>query len=145
MPLDMPPAAPEPAAYTAPAPECRYLSATDAEVALKRLRSSLPGTSFVGARASEVCGMVRVEMASGKVAYTDPTGRYLMLAFAIDTHRGEPADNETTLHQALDARDKFPREAIPGVIPKPGPIDEGALISPIPLIPSVPAKPLPLN
>jgi Disulfide bond isomerase protein N-terminus len=141
MPMDLPPSVPAPVSYAMPAPVCRLLSAADAAEALKRLRSVLPGTEFAGARPSEVCGMVRVELASGKVAYTDPTGRYLMLAFAIDTHRGGPADNQDKLDQALETRAQFPADAIPGVMPSPAPLDDDAvLMSPIPQ--AVP-KPLP--
>lgn len=141
MPIEMPPSVPAVAAHYAPAPECRYLSTADAEAALRRIRGALPGTAFSGAKPSEVCGMIRLEMASGKFAYTDPTGRYLMLAFAIDTHRGEPADNDAAVERAVDARSQFPKEAIPGVLPRPAPV-EGDLMSPIP---TAPQKQLPLR
>lgn len=141
MAMDLPPAPP---AITAPAPACHYLSQAEATTALARLQRALPGTAFSGARASEVCGMVRLELANGKTAYTDPTGRYFLLAFALDTHRGEPADNEETLSKEMDSRDKFPKEAIPGVLPAPAPVDD-TLMSPIPLTPAVSNKIFPLK
>lgn len=117
MPLDMPPVAPVQAAYMAPAPECRYLTQDEAQVALSRLRSSLLSTNFDNARPSEICGLVRVQLASGKVVYTDPTGRYLLLTFALDTHKGAPADTSAELERTIDARSAYPEESIPGVMP----------------------------
>lgn len=116
MPLDMPPNIPQ-AAYVATAPECRYLTSAEAQVALQRLRRQLPSTSFDNARPSEICGLVRVELSSGKVVYTEPTGRYLMLAFAMDTHRGSPADTSDALEQAIESRSKYPDKPVPGLTP----------------------------
>lgn len=129
MPMDLPPN--PPAIYApAPTPECRYLNAAEADVAFKRLRASLPSTSFERATPSEICGLVRVQMSNGKAGYTDATGRYFLLAFAMDTHKGGPADNAEQLSQQLGDRDKFPQEAIPGVMPRGAPVT-GPLMSPI--------------
>jgi len=132
MPLDLPPNAPQ-AAYVAAAPECRYITNAEAQVALQRLRQRLPSTSFESAKPSEICGLVRLQLASGKVVYTEPTGRYLMLTFALDTHRGSPADTSDQLEQAIDARAKYPDQAVPGLTP-PAPLElpEGPLMTPIP-------------
>jgi hypothetical protein len=130
MPLDMPPNVPQ-AAYVAAAPECRYLSNSEAQVAMQRLRRQLRSTDFQNARPSEICGLVRLEMASGKVVYTDATGRYLLLAFALDTHRGSPADNSEAIESAIESRSKYPETAIPGVMqPPPEALPEGPLMSP---------------
>ncbi len=132
MPMDMPPNVPQ-AAYVAPAPECRYLTKSEAQVALQRLRQRLPSTPFDTASPSEICGLVRIQLASGKVVYTDPTGRYLLLTFALDTHRGSPADTSEALEEAFEARSKYPDTAIPGLTP-PFPEDEptGPLMTPVP-------------
>ena len=132
MPMDMPPNAPQ-AAYVAPAPECRYLTSSEAQVALERLRQRLPSTTFDNARPSEICGLVRLQLASGKVVYTDATGRYLMLAFAMDTHRGSPADTTEALEQAIESRSKYPERAVPGLAPPAPPEDPTEpLMTPIP-------------
>lgn len=115
MPADIPPQMLNPPAIVAPAPACHYLSQQEAQAAFARLRQRLPGTNFVSARPSEVCGLVRVQMARGSVAYTDATGRYFLLALALDTHRGSPADNDQTVEKAFEARESFPAESIPGV------------------------------
>lgn len=116
MPADMPPQIPVPA-IIAPAPECRYVTNSEAQVALERLRHNLRGTEFVSAKPSAICGLVWVKMARGTVVYTDPTGRFLLLTFALDTHRGAPADVESELEHAIESREAFPEKAIPGVMP----------------------------
>ncbi|RQR65284.1 hypothetical protein DIE18_02030 [Burkholderia sp. Bp9125] len=122
MPALMPPQpAVQPPALVAPAPACRYLSNSEAQAAFERLRASLPSTQFDGAQPSEICGLVRVQLANGSAAYTDATGRYFLLAFALDTHRGSPADNSQQLEDAIQKRQAFPAEAIPGVMPSPAP------------------------
>lgn len=134
MPMDLPPNVPQ-AAYVAPAPECRYLTNSEAQVALQRLRQRLPSTSFESARPSEICGLARLQMTSGKVVYTEPTGRYLLLTFAMDTHRGSPADNSNALEQAIDARSDYPETAIPGLTPPPPEnVQDGDLMTPIPTL-----------
>lgn len=115
---DMPPTLKSPPAFVAPAPECVYLSAGDAKIALERLQRRLPSTEFIDAKASQVCGMVVVRMASGRTAYTDPTGRYFLLAFAMDTHMGSPADNAEAIETATEARATFPTQTIPGIFPQ---------------------------
>lgn len=138
MAMDLPPSVQAAPAYVASAPECRYLTTYEAQQAFERLKGSLPGTAFSHARPSEVCGLVRVQLANGKVAYTDATGRFLLLAFALDTHRGGPADNQEALDKAFEERERFPDKAIPGVMPRPAPV-EGPLMSPIP--PQLPVPP----
>lgn len=133
MPLDLPPN--PPAAYVAPAPECRYLTQAEAQVALGRLSRQLPSTRFEHAQPSEVCGLVRLQLASGKTVYTDPTGRYLLLAFALDTHRGSPADTSETLEQALEERSRYPTTAIEGLSPPVlDDLPDGPLMTPVPLV-----------
>jgi hypothetical protein len=131
MAMDLPPNIPQ-AAYMAPAPECRYLSNSEAQVALQRLRQQLPSTAFDNARPSEICGLVRIQLASGKVVYTEPTGRFLLLTFALDTHRGTPADNNAELENAIESRSKYPDQPIPGVTPPEQPLPEEPLMTPIP-------------
>lgn len=132
MAIDLPPNVPQ-AAYVAPAPECRYLTNSEAQVALQRLRQRLPSTSFDSARPSEICGLVRLQLASGKVVYTEPTGRFLLLTFALDTHRGSPADASEELDQAIESRSKYPETALSGLTPPaPEPLPEGPLMTPAP-------------
>lgn len=130
MPMDMPPSAPVPV-YSAPAPACNYVTSTEAQVALQRLRASLPSTAFDSAKPSEICGLVRVQLKSGKVVYTEPTGRYLLLTFALDTHKGSPADNSEELETAIENRDSYPEEAVPGLTPPR--VEELPRMSPIPV------------
>jgi hypothetical protein len=133
MPMALPPNTP-PVAIVAPAPECRYATKTEAKVALSRMRSSLPSTEFDDdARPSEICGLVRLQLANGKAVYTDLTGRYLLLTFALDTHRGSPADNSDELDKAVQSRASYPDTPLKGVVP---PASEdapepGLLMSPI--------------
>lgn len=108
MPMDMPPVEPQRPAFVAPAPECHYLSQAEAQVALRRLKQTLVRTSFADASPSEICGMVRVKLKSGATVYTDATGRYLLLAFALDTHKGSPADVEDQMEAALAQRQADP-------------------------------------
>ena len=61
-------------------------------VAFGVIKSRLASTSFKSAKASEVCGLLRLEMADGKIAYTDKTGRYFILGLLLDTKTGSPAD-----------------------------------------------------
>ena len=126
MAMDLPPddvhiAAQKPvAAIAAPAvPACHLLSQDEADMAFARLRRSLPSTAFDNASPSQICGLVRVRMASGKVVYTDTSGRYLLLTFALDTHRGSPADNSEHLEQAIEDRSAYPADAVPGLTPQP--------------------------
>lgn len=131
LPVDLPPAdvhqaALKPvAAISAQAvPECRLLTQEEAGIAFQRLRQSLPSTAFDNAKPSQICGLVRVQMASGKVVYTDATGRFLLLTFALDTHRGSPADNSEELQQAIEDRSGYPDQAVPGLTPPPPVEDE---------------------
>lgn len=131
IPVDLPPAdvhqaALKPvAAISAPAvPACHLLTQAEANMAFDRLRRSLPSTAFDNAKPSQICGLVRVQMASGKVVYTDTTGRYLLLTFALDTHRGSPADNSQELEHAIEERSGYPDQAVPGLTPPPPADDE---------------------
>ena len=96
---------PVPVGVYAAAPVCHLLSNTEAQAAFARLRQRLPGTAFSGAQPSEICGVVRVQMAHGAIAYTDSTGRYFLLALALDTHRGSPADAADAVERAVASRD----------------------------------------
>lgn len=121
----MPVTAPSGYVAEAPIPTCHLLNQVEAQVAFERLRRALPSTSFEGAKPSQICGLVHIKLASGKSVYTDATGRFLLLTFALDTHRGSPADLEEEFHKAMDDRGKYPEEAIPGLTP-PMPVEEGA-------------------
>jgi len=96
-------------------PECQYLTQNQAQTALNLLKAKLPSTPFESAQPSEICGLVRVQLQSGKVAYTEPTGRYLLLAFAFDTERGEPADVSAALDGEIDRRQSVPSNLPPGL------------------------------
>jgi hypothetical protein len=94
------------------------------------MQAALPSTEFDhDARPSEICGLVRLQLANGKAVYTDLTGRYLLLTFALDTHRGSPADNSDELDKAVQSRASYPDTPIRGVLPpaaedapEPGPL-----------------------
>ncbi len=80
------------------------LTASQVHSAFGTLKSRLAGTSFISAKASQVCGFIRVDMADGKVAYADRTGRYFILGMVLDTQTGGPADGSKQLdveHQLL--------------------------------------------
>lgn len=101
-------------AYVVPyAPECSYLTHSQAQYALRQLQQNLPGTTFVAAGPSEICGLVKVEMESGTVVYTEPTGRYLMLTFAFDTNKGSPADVGMELQAQIEKRQSSTNSPIP--------------------------------
>lgn len=106
---------PSPPAIVAPAPECRYLTQAEADTALARLRRTLPSTSFDEALPSAVCGMVIVRLKSGKVAYTDATGRYLMLAMTFDTHTGSAVETSEAIDNAIERRGSAPNVPPQGV------------------------------
>lgn len=106
MPLDLPPQSPP--AIELRASECRVLNAVQAQAAFIRLKQRLPSTAFAEARPSEICGLVWVKMKRGTIAYTDATGRYLILALALDTHRGSPADVSSALEREIDERETNP-------------------------------------
>ena len=107
MPIDLPPSIPQFPALIAPAiNECRYLNNGEAQQAFKRLKQALPGTAFEGAAPSEICGLVRIKLARGTTAYTDATGRFFILAYALDTHNGAEAD--ATVAAAVEKRETNP-------------------------------------
>lgn len=60
---------------------------------LARLRALLPNTPIVRVTRTEVPGLWRVELGEGKVAYTDGSGRYLVLGLVIDLHTGRALDD----------------------------------------------------
>lgn len=89
--LDLPPSA-----IHAPAPVSR-VTVADAQRALERLRASNPGTTYVSAEPSSVPGLVKLTLAGGKLAYTDKSGRYLIMGVIFDMTVGKALDG------ALDA------------------------------------------
>ena len=64
----------------------------DVEKAFEKIKLRLAGTRFAAAHTSQICGLVRLELEGGKVAYTDLSGRYFILGLALDTQTGSPAD-----------------------------------------------------
>lgn len=78
---------------TAPAPNLA-LSQKDAEVARQRLTQALPNTKIARARPASLPGLVQLELEDGKIAYTDRTGRYLILGVIFDTVTGSALDNQ---------------------------------------------------
>lgn len=89
--LDLPPSA-----IHAPAPVSR-VTVADAQRALERLRASNPGTTYVSAEPSSVPGLVKLTLTDGKLAYTDKSGRYLIMGVIFDMTAGKALDG------ALDA------------------------------------------
>lgn len=70
------------------------LSQADANSARKNIGQALPKTKIVNAKPSSLPGMVMLELEDGKVAYTDRTGRYLLLGVVFDTVAGKALDNQ---------------------------------------------------
>lgn len=89
--LDLPPSA-----IHAPAPMSR-VTAADAQRALERLRAANPGTVYVSAEPSQVPGLIKLILGDGKLAYTDKSGRYLIVGVIFDMTEGKALDG------ALDA------------------------------------------
>ena len=52
------------------------------------------------------------------MAYVDMSGRFFLLAFALDTHTGNPADNSDTVNVRVESGLDFPSSPIPGVFKK---------------------------
>lgn len=65
-----------------------------------------------------MCNLVALRLANGQTAFTDVTGRFFLLAFALDTHTGSPADNSEQVDRQLEQLSEFPSQPIPGVFPK---------------------------
>lgn len=84
-----PPAPPEPPAQVARAP------AADSPVeVLAAVRRRYPGTGIEAAATSQVPGLYRLTLSGGRVAYTDKTGRYLLLGLILDADTGSALDNQ---------------------------------------------------
>ena len=77
-----------------------------AQQAFQRLKSRLAGTRFVGARPSQVCGLVQVEMEGGKKVYTDLMGRFFIVGLVLDTSTGSPADAQAIVDHNISEREK---------------------------------------
>lgn len=73
------------------------VSNADLQQALTRLRAANPGTTFVNAEPSTVPGLIKLTLGGGKLAYSDKSGRYLLVGVVFDMSIG------TALDGALDA------------------------------------------
>jgi hypothetical protein len=89
--LDLPPSA-----YHAPAMSSR-VTVADAQAALERLRAANPGTRFLRAEPSRVPGLIKLTLEDDKLAYSDKSGRYLIVGVIFDMTAGAALDG------ALDA------------------------------------------
>lgn len=88
------------AATQAAVPEaCRASGYTDeltASRALDRVRQALPATEFKGARGPVGPCLVELEMGSGGLAYTDPSGRYFFMGALIDLRTGKGTEGRAS-------------------------------------------------
>jgi hypothetical protein len=66
----------------------------EADLALKEVRGRIPHTQFVGASPSRVPGLVVLHMGGGKVAYTDVSGKFLILGLIFDIDTGKALDGQ---------------------------------------------------
>lgn len=76
------------------APSSVVATAQEVEIALLNIRKALPKTTFVNAWPAALPGFIAVQLSDGSVAYTDKTGRYLILGLIIDSHKGEILDKQ---------------------------------------------------
>lgn len=75
---------PEPASAGVP-----VASDAQAAMALSALRANNPGTEYRGAWASDIPGLVAVQLMDNSIGYTDFTGRFLILGIAFDFDTGK--------------------------------------------------------
>ena len=73
----------------------------DMDSAYAVIKGRLASTPFKGARLSEVCGLIRLEMDGGKTAYTDKTGKYFILGLVLDLDTGSPADGAAEFEKEI--------------------------------------------
>lgn len=65
-----------------------------ADAALDALSKTLPKTKFVKAWPACAPGLIAVKLGNGSVAYTDASGRFLMLGLVFDTETGKALDGQ---------------------------------------------------
>lgn len=66
----------------------RVSESVAAEV-LATLRGKLPRTAILSAKAAPICGLIELQLENGNVAYTDKSGRYLIMGLMVDTITGQ--------------------------------------------------------
>lgn len=89
------PAAPPPSTIEAPARVPKGVGPSPAsDQALKALKSNLPKTGFKRAWPSQMPGLIAVELENGEIAYTDKTGRFLIIGLVLDSYTGKALDNQ---------------------------------------------------
>lgn len=94
---DAPPQpAPRPSAAVQAARPSAVPTVTQAEAdrALQEVRGRIPHTQFVSAQPSRVPGLVVLRMEGGKVAYTDASGKFLILGLIFDIDTGAALDGQ---------------------------------------------------
>ena len=69
--------------------DCTPVTQDHADAALTSLAARLPSTRFVYAEPSEICGLVRVVMASGSDALLTPDGVWLILGAGLNLDTGK--------------------------------------------------------
>jgi hypothetical protein len=74
------------------------VTALDIEFALKRLRAANPATEFIKGAPSAMPGLIKLTLEGGKLAYTDKSGRYLIVGVIFDMALSRALDG------ALDAK-----------------------------------------
>ncbi len=84
---------PSPPAYVTPVTSERVSQAV-ADKALASLSQTLPKTGFRKAWPAGLPGLVAVELSDGRTAYTDRTGRYLVIGLIFDTATGVALDRQ---------------------------------------------------
>ena len=84
---------------------CGATTAEQVQAAFLKIKLRLASTRFKSARASQICGLIQLEMDGGKTAYADLNGRFFILGLALDTQTGSPADAQTKVDRILVERD----------------------------------------
>ncbi len=88
---------PPPPAIVARAEEHRCpasVSQAAADAALHALSKTLPQTKFIKAWPACAPGLIAVKLANGTVAYTEASGRFLLLGLVMDTATGKALDGQ---------------------------------------------------
>lgn len=95
MPIDVPHQPPVLAVAASPSPSfCGVITQAMADSALASVQGRIPGTKFLSAHPSKVPGLVMLQLKGGKVAYTDPLGKFLVFGLIFDIDTGKALDHQ---------------------------------------------------
>jgi len=90
------PAHPEPVAFesTPACPGSGTIEAHEVQAAFIQLQQRFPRTEFKEAWAACAPGLIAVRLSNGELAYTDKSGRYLILGLVFDSATGQALDRQ---------------------------------------------------